>query len=86
MIRQILEAAVMTHLHPRLLIRVVVQETQCAGSMLSVAINGVSVAMLDAGIPLRYTFGAVDIGIRLDQQVSPPANLPSYLLPFLAAD
>ena len=68
-IRQIVEAAVMTHLHPRLLIRIVVQESQAQGSMLAVAINGVCIALLDAGIQIRYTFAAAEVGLRVDKQL-----------------
>ena len=60
-IRQIVDAAVMTHLHPRTLIRVVIQELNGDGSLLAVAINAVCVALIDAGIPMRHAFVAANV-------------------------
>ena len=68
-LRQLVEAAVMTHLHPRCVIQVVVQELNDDGSMLAVAINAVMVALLDAGVPLRHTFLAASVATRLDGTV-----------------
>lgn len=65
-LRQIVEAAVMTHLHPRTVIQVVVQELNNDGSMLAVVINAVYVALLDAGVPLRHSFVAAAVATRLD--------------------
>jgi|EP01049_Picozoa_sp_SAG25_P027519 exosome complex component RRP46 len=47
-LRQIVEGMVLVHLHPRTLIRVVVQELHADGSLLAVAVNAVCVALLDA--------------------------------------
>jgi exosome complex component RRP46 len=68
-LRQLVEAAVMTHLHPRTVIQVVVQELNNDGSMLAVVINAVCVALLDAGVPLRHTFVAASVATRLDGTV-----------------
>ena len=68
-LRQIVESAVMTHLYPRTVIQVVVQELNNDGSMLAVVVNAVYVALLDAGVPLRHSFVAASVATRLDGTV-----------------
>ena len=68
-LRQIAEAAVMTQLHPRTVVQIVVQELNNDGSMLAVVINAMCVALLDAGVPLRHSFVAAAVATRMDGSV-----------------
>lgn len=74
-LRQIVASAVLTHLYPRTLIRVVAQELNDDGSMLAVAINAVHVALLDAGVPMRHTFAAATVAVRQDGSLLLDPNL-----------
>lgn len=57
MLQGLLERVVLTALHPRTLITVVVQVLQADGSVLAVALNAIAAALADAGIPMRCMFG-----------------------------
>eukprot|EP01103_Thecamoeba_quadrilineata_P000805 TRINITY_DN10708_c0_g1_i1.p1 TRINITY_DN10708_c0_g1~~TRINITY_DN10708_c0_g1_i1.p1 ORF type:complete len:248 (-),score=34.87 TRINITY_DN10708_c0_g1_i1:37-780(-) len=53
LIRQTFEAVVLTHLYPRSQIDIYIQILQADGGMRSVAINAATLAIIDAGIPMR---------------------------------
>merc|ERR1712233_82836 len=57
-LRQTIEGAVLAKLHPRTIISVTVQELADDGAVLAASLNAISAALTDAGVPLRYTFGA----------------------------
>eukprot|EP01091_Cochliopodium_minus_P018817 TRINITY_DN7727_c0_g1_i1.p1 TRINITY_DN7727_c0_g1~~TRINITY_DN7727_c0_g1_i1.p1 ORF type:complete len:239 (-),score=44.84 TRINITY_DN7727_c0_g1_i1:26-742(-) len=52
-IQEILEYCILTTLHPRTAIRVVIQVVKDSGSLLSVAINATTMALLDSGISMK---------------------------------
>ncbi|KAF9364222.1 Exosome component 5 [Mortierella sp. NVP85] len=58
-IREVLESLVLSGLHPRTGIQIVVQTMRDDGCILSTAFNAVILALLDAGIPLRSILGSV---------------------------
>ncbi|KAG0054923.1 Exosome component 5 [Gryganskiella cystojenkinii] len=58
-IRETLEPLVLSGLHPRTGIQIVVQTMKDDGSILSTAFNATVLALLDAGIPLNSIIGSV---------------------------
>ncbi|KAF9585385.1 Exosome component 5 [Lunasporangiospora selenospora] len=58
-IRETLEPIVISALHPRTLVQIVVQTMKDNGSILSTALNAAIMALLDAGIPLNSIIGSV---------------------------
>ncbi|KAJ1339692.1 hypothetical protein BSLG_005725 [Batrachochytrium salamandrivorans] len=58
-IRQVVEAIVLSALHPRTTIQITLQVLFDDGSILSTAINAAVLALIDAGIPLSKTCSAV---------------------------
>eukprot|EP00735_Rhodelphis_limneticus_P014048 TRINITY_DN8027_c0_g1::TRINITY_DN8027_c0_g1_i1::g.20140::m.20140 TRINITY_DN8027_c0_g1::TRINITY_DN8027_c0_g1_i1::g.20140 ORF type:complete len:244 (+),score=33.61,sp/Q9LX74/EXOS5_ARATH/43.27/2e-43,RNase_PH/PF01138.16/4.1e-28,RNase_PH_C/PF03725.10/0.087 TRINITY_DN8027_c0_g1_i1:69-800(+) len=69
LIRRSLEDIILTSLHPRTQINVIVQEIMEDGSSLAAAWNATCVALLDAGIPMRGLPLAVSCGITPDGDV-----------------
>jgi len=53
------ENEILATMHPRTSINIVVQVLSQDGSMLSCALNGICLALLDAGIPLRSLISSV---------------------------
>jgi len=62
-IRGVCESAIVTSLHPRTSLRVVVQEMHNDGSLLSCSVNAVCAALLDACVPLNFPVTAVACSI-----------------------
>lgn len=60
----VLEAIIISELHPRSSITLVVQEINNDGAYLSTAINASCMALMDAGVSLRYCCAAVELAIR----------------------
>lgn len=58
-IRSTCENMILVKQHPRTSIDVIVQEMQDSGSYLSCCLNAVTLALLDACLPLKYTVAAV---------------------------
>ncbi|KAJ3024166.1 Exosome component 5 [Thoreauomyces humboldtii] len=58
-VRETLEASILTALHPRTLIRITLQVLTDDGGILSTALNAAILALVDAGIPLRSLPAAV---------------------------
>eukprot|EP00455_Lapot_gusevi_P011838 TRINITY_DN1553_c0_g2_i1.p1 TRINITY_DN1553_c0_g2~~TRINITY_DN1553_c0_g2_i1.p1 ORF type:complete len:244 (+),score=19.74 TRINITY_DN1553_c0_g2_i1:53-733(+) len=66
LVKQTLESILLTSLHPRTTITVVIQVLQDDGSLLSAAINGACLALLDAGVPASGLVAAVSIMLKAD--------------------
>lgn len=62
-IKSICDGIILTHLHPRTAINIILQEIENGGSQLACAINCTCLALLDANIPLKYTFAAVNCAL-----------------------
>jgi ribonuclease PH len=62
---QTAQGAVLASLHPRTIIRLVVQVLEADGSLLACALNAASVALLDAGIPMKFPFAAASLCLTL---------------------
>ncbi|KAF9092634.1 Exosome component 5 [Mortierella sp. GBA35] len=65
-IRETLEPLVLSGLHPRTGIQIVLQTMKDDGSILSTAFNATILALLDAGIPLKSILGSVTCVIDAD--------------------
>ncbi|XP_050393972.1 exosome complex component RRP46 [Patella vulgata] len=59
LIRNTCETVILSGLHPRTGIDIILQEMQNSGSFLSCCINSACLALLDASIPLKYLIAAV---------------------------
>lgn len=66
LLRSTLETVILASAHPRTSITIVVQEMQNSGSFLACCINAACLALLDAGVPMRFTVAAV--GCMLDEE------------------
>jgi exosome complex component RRP46 len=65
---QTAQGAVLASLHPRTIIRLVVQVLEVDGSLLACALNAASVALLDAGIPMKFPFAAASLCLTLVEE------------------
>lgn len=65
-LRQTVEPTILSGMMPRTLIQIVVQIEQVDGDILSTAVNAISLAMLDAGLPMSSLVASVTAAI--DQQ------------------
>lgn len=63
LVRNSCEAVMLSTLHPRTSINIVVQEMQNSGSLTSCCINAACLALLDAGVPMKSTVAAVQCTI-----------------------
>lgn len=59
MLRNSVATVILTALHPRTSITTVLQVIQDSGSLLSCCINAACLALLDAGIPMKYLMASV---------------------------
>ncbi|XP_072346292.1 exosome complex component RRP46-like isoform X5 [Scyliorhinus torazame] len=59
MIRNTCEATILTALHPRSSITIVLQVIHDSGSLLSCCLNAACMALMDAGLPMRSVFCGV---------------------------
>merc|ERR1711879_483159 len=62
-LRSTLEQAILTSLHPRTAVRLVIQEVSGDGAVLSCALNAACLALIDASLPLKQPFAAVSIAL-----------------------
>eukprot|EP01114_Cavostelium_apophysatum_P009351 TRINITY_DN22467_c0_g1_i1.p1 TRINITY_DN22467_c0_g1~~TRINITY_DN22467_c0_g1_i1.p1 ORF type:complete len:223 (+),score=16.46 TRINITY_DN22467_c0_g1_i1:65-733(+) len=65
-IRNALENSILSTLHPRTGINIIVQVLSEDGSILSTAINGAALALLDAGIAMKSMVGSITCAIGQD--------------------
>ncbi|KAJ2424907.1 exosome non-catalytic core subunit rrp46 [Coemansia sp. RSA 2531] len=65
-IRNTFEREILAHLHPRTLVQIVIQLREGDGSVDSAAINATSLALVDAGIPLKCMITAATCAVLSD--------------------
>ncbi|KAK6638926.1 hypothetical protein RUM43_007196 [Polyplax serrata] len=65
----ICKTAILSSQHPRTSISVIVQEMQDSGGLLACSINCACLALMNAGIPLKYLFAAVSCMITHDNEI-----------------
>ena len=63
-IRNSCETVILGNLHPRSCISITVQEIQNRGSLLACCINSTCMALLDAGVSMRYLMAAITCAIN----------------------
>jgi exosome complex component RRP46 len=63
LLRPALEALVLRALHPRTLVRVVLQAVAEDGSLLACALNAAVVALVDAGVPMKSLAAAMAVAL-----------------------
>ncbi|KAJ3124104.1 Exosome component 5 [Nowakowskiella sp. JEL0407] len=65
-IRETFSASILSALHPRTSIQITIQVLSEDGSILATAINAVSLALIDAGLPLKSVLGSIMCAITDD--------------------
>lgn len=65
-IRNTCETIILTTLHPRSSINIIIQEMQDSGSFLSCCMNAACLALLDASVSLKYLIASVTCAIDSD--------------------
>ncbi|KAF9953670.1 Exosome component 5 [Mortierella alpina] len=75
-IQETLEPLILSSLHPRTLLQIVVQTMKDDGCVLSTAFNATILALLDAGIPLQSILGSVTcmIDSETNEMLLDPTN------------
>mmetsp|Transcript_3430 Transcript_3430/g.12366 ORF Transcript_3430/g.12366 Transcript_3430/m.12366 type:complete len:245 (+) Transcript_3430:137-871(+) len=58
-VRRTVEGALLLSLHPRTGISIIVQVIEDDGSILACALNAACMALMDSGVPMRFTFASV---------------------------
>lgn len=66
--RAAVDAVILSSLHPRTTIQIVVQVVQDDGSLLSTAVNAATLALLDAGIALKSVVVAASGGLLHNEE------------------
>ncbi|KXJ13414.1 exosome complex component RRP46 [Exaiptasia diaphana] len=75
LIRQSCEPVILTTLHPRSSMTIIVQVIHDSGSLLSCAINAAFLAMIDAGYPMKSTICSVTCAITNNDEIQLDPNL-----------
>jgi exosome complex component RRP46 len=65
LVRQAAEGVVVTALHPRTIIQIVLQVEAADGSLLACALNAAGAALVDAGVPMSSPLGEQAASSRL---------------------
>lgn len=68
-IRNTCETIIMTALHPRSSIGLIVQEMQNSGSFLACCINSCCLALLDASVSMKYQMAAVACSVDCNEKI-----------------
>ncbi|KAI9139633.1 ribosomal protein S5 domain 2-type protein [Paraphysoderma sedebokerense] len=68
-LRMSLEDVILSVLHPRTSIQITFQIMWDDGSVLAACMNAAMLALIDAGVPLKATFGAISIAIAGNGQI-----------------
>ena len=69
LIRNTCETVILASLHPRSAIDIIIQILQDSGSLLASSVNAACLALLDSGVPMKYTVAAVTCVIDSNEQV-----------------
>lgn len=67
LLRSVFQEVIMTRLHPRTSISILIQEIHNGGSLLSASINAVCCALIDAGVPMSCPVAGVTINLNDEQ-------------------
>ena len=69
LICRVCESMILSGMHPRTAITIVVQEMQNSGGFLAACINAACMALLDAAVPLQHTVAAVSCCVLDEGQI-----------------
>ncbi|XP_070577053.1 exosome complex component RRP46-like [Ptychodera flava] len=69
LIRNTCETVVLSSLHPRSSMTIIIQTLHNSGSFLSCCINGACMAMLDAGLPMKYLVASVTCALDNEDSI-----------------
>lgn len=61
LLKYIFKEVILTRLHPRTSISIMIQEIYNSGSLLSTAVNAISCALIDAGLPMKCPVAGVSV-------------------------
>lgn len=92
LLKNVFKEIILTRLHPRTQISILVQEIHNNGSLLSCTINAVCCALLDAGIPMRCPVAGVSLDLdnepstKFDLVFDKDLNLITVLMRGAASD
>lgn len=64
LLRSVFQEVIMTRLHPRTSISILIQEIHNGGSLLSTSINAVCCALIDAGVPMSCPVAGITINLN----------------------
>ncbi|XP_054713171.1 exosome complex component RRP46-like [Uloborus diversus] len=73
-IRNAVEPLILTSLHPRTSINIIIQEIQDGGNLLACGVNSAYLALLDAGISMTGSVAAVPIAVFKDKLIPFPTG------------
>ncbi|KAK0049186.1 exosome complex component RRP46 [Biomphalaria pfeifferi] len=73
-VKSTLEAAIVTSLHPRSSISIIIQETEDLGSNMACCINAACLALLDAAVHMAFMVAAVAVSVMEDGQIKLDPN------------
>jgi len=62
-LHKLFQNTILTNLHPRTSIRIIIQEIQDHGGLLSCIINSACLALLNASVPMKYVVAAVHCSV-----------------------
>lgn len=68
-VRETCEASLLSYLHPRSSLTLVLQVVHDDGSLVSCLLNAACMALMDAGLPMRCLFCGVTCAINSDNQI-----------------
>ncbi|XP_031572270.1 exosome complex component RRP46-like [Actinia tenebrosa] len=68
-IKKSCEPVILTSLHPRSALTIIVQVVQNSGSLFSCAVNAACMAMIDAGYPMRCTVASVTCALMDNNEI-----------------
>ena len=68
-LRTTFEPVILGGMMPRTLVQIVVQVLKDDGSVLAASVNAISVALLDAGIPMKHLAAAITVMIDQDNEM-----------------
>lgn len=69
MLRTAFEPVILGGMMPRTLVQIVVQVVKDDGCVLAAAINAITIALLDAGIPMKHMAASITVMIDQDNEL-----------------
>lgn len=67
LLRQVFKEVILTRLHPRTSISILIQEIYNSGTLLSTTVNAVCCALIDAGLPMKCPVAGISLKVDESQ-------------------